>query len=107
MLRPGQVLVLNATTKRDTGRRAQLMNINAGKEIADVIRTSLGPRAMLKMILSAGGSILLTNDGNSILREIDITSPAARTIIQLSRAQDEEVGDGTTSVIVLGFIGRY
>jgi T-complex protein 1 subunit gamma len=90
------------------------------------------------MILSAGGSILLTNDGNSILREIgffalfylfifiinffvlfyfiylffffllspDVTSPAARTIIQLSRAQDEEVGDGTTSVIVLGFAFR-
>jgi T-complex protein 1 subunit gamma len=59
---------------------------------------------MLKMILSAGGSILMTNDGNSILREIDVTHPAARTIITLSRAQDEEVGDGTTSVIVLGMI---
>lgn len=57
---------------------------------------------MLKMILSAGGSILITNDGNSILREIDITQPASRTIIQLSRAQDEEVGDGTTSVIIIG-----
>lgn len=78
------------------------MNIRVGKEVADVLRTCLGPRAMLKMILSAGGFILMTNDGNSIIREIDITHPAARTIIQLSRAQDENVGDGTTSVIVLG-----
>lgn len=94
--------------KRETGRRAQLRNIQAGKEVADVIRTCLGPKAMLKMILSAGGFILMTNDGNSILREIDITHPASRTIIQLSRAQDEEVGDGTTSVIVLGiFIIKF
>ncbi|KAH7828049.1 chaperonin containing TCP1, group II (cytosolic) [Monocercomonoides exilis] len=101
MMRPGNVLVLNATTKRETGYRAQKLNIQAGKEVADVLRTCLGPRAMLKMILSASGSILMTNDGNSIIREIDVKHPAARTIIQLSRAQDEEVGDGTTSVIVL------
>ena len=95
-------LFLDATTKRETGRKAQLLNIRVGKDVADVLRTCLGPRAMLKMILSAGGFILMTNDGNSIIREIDITHPAARTIIQLSRAQDENVGDGTTSVIVLG-----
>ncbi|KAK2958753.1 putative T-complex protein 1 subunit gamma [Blattamonas nauphoetae] len=101
MMRPGQVLVLNTTAKRETGYQAQLRNINVGRETANVIRTCLGPRAMLKMILNAMGSILITNDGNSILREIDVTHPAARTIIQLSRSQDEEVGDGTTSVIVL------
>nr|WCZ58350.1 T-complex protein 1 subunit gamma [Paratrimastix eleionoma] len=95
------VLVLNANTKRETGRRAQLANIHAAKDVADLIRTCLGPRAMLKMIVDPMGGILMTNDGNSILREVEITHPSARTIIQLSRAQDEEVGDGTTSVIVL------
>ena len=69
--------------------------------MADVIRTSLGPKAMLKMILSMSGSIVLTNDGNAILRELDVTHPSAKAMIDLSRAQDEEVGDGTTSVIIL------
>ncbi|KAJ4463014.1 putative T-complex protein 1 subunit gamma [Paratrimastix pyriformis] len=96
-----QVMVLNPNSKRETGRKAQLANIRAGKEVADLIRTCLGPRAMLKMLIDNMGGILMTNDGHSILREVDINHPAARTIIQLSRAQDEEVGDGTTSVIVL------
>jgi chaperonin GroEL (HSP60 family) len=56
---------------------------------------------MLKMLLDAGGGIVLTNDGNAILREIDVSHPAAKSIIELSRTQDEEVGDGTTSVIIL------
>lgn len=69
--------------------------------VADIIRTTLGPRSMLKMLLDANGSIVLTNDGHAILREIDVTHPAAKSMIQLSRTQDEEVGDGTTSVIIL------
>ena len=73
----------------------------AGKAVADIVRTTLGPRAMLKMLLDANGSIVLTNDGNAILREIDVSHPAAKSIIDLSRTQDQEVGDGTTSVIVL------
>ena len=70
--------------------------------VADVIRTCLGPKAMLKMILDPMGGILLTNDGNAILREIEVGHPAAKSMIELSRTQDEEVGDGTTSVIILG-----
>ena len=88
--------------------------------MADVIRTCLGPKAMLKMILDPMGGILcvvdaefllfpptdasrrLTNDGNAILREIDVAHPAAKNMIELSRTQDEECGDGTTSVIILG-----
>lgn len=70
--------------------------------MADVIRTSLGPRSMLKMLLDPMGGILLTNDGNAILREIEVDHPAAKSMIELSRTQDEEVGDGTTSVIILG-----
>eukprot|EP01118_Nematostelium_gracile_P014260 TRINITY_DN5514_c0_g1_i1.p1 TRINITY_DN5514_c0_g1~~TRINITY_DN5514_c0_g1_i1.p1 ORF type:complete len:551 (-),score=181.97 TRINITY_DN5514_c0_g1_i1:3-1655(-) len=95
------VLVLNTNTKRDSGRKAQITNIAAAKAVAEIIRTCLGPRAMLKMVLDPMGGIALTNDGNAILREIDVASPAAKSMIELSRAQDENVGDGTTSVIVL------
>mmetsp|Transcript_19693 Transcript_19693/g.54979 ORF Transcript_19693/g.54979 Transcript_19693/m.54979 type:complete len:554 (-) Transcript_19693:205-1866(-) len=95
------VTVLNANTKREQGRKAQLANIMAAKAVADIIRTTLGPRSMLKMLLDPNGGIVLTNDGHAILREIDVTHPAAKSMIQLSRTQDEEVGDGTTSVIIL------
>ncbi|GAB0494782.1 hypothetical protein MMPV_006078 [Pyropia vietnamensis] len=95
------VVVLNSNAKRESGRRAQLTNIAAGKAVSDIIRTTLGPRAMLKMILDASGSLTLTNDGNAILREVDVSHPAAKSIIELSRTQDEEVGDGTTTVAVL------
>eukprot|EP01096_Ripella_sp_DP13-Kostka_P005318 TRINITY_DN1814_c0_g1_i1.p1 TRINITY_DN1814_c0_g1~~TRINITY_DN1814_c0_g1_i1.p1 ORF type:complete len:546 (-),score=308.20 TRINITY_DN1814_c0_g1_i1:69-1706(-) len=95
------VFVLNTETKRETGREAQLQNIAAAKAVADVIRTCLGPRSMLKMVLDPVGGINMTNDGNSILREIDVAHPAAKSMIEISRTQDDEVGDGTTSVIIL------
>lgn len=95
------VTVLNANTKRDQGKKAQIGNIQAAKAVADIIRTTLGPRSMLKMLLDASGGIVLTNDGNAILREIDVSHPAAKSMISLSKTQDEEVGDGTTSVIIL------
>ncbi|KZS93484.1 T-complex protein 1 [Sistotremastrum niveocremeum HHB9708] len=103
MAAPGQtpVFVMNAGPERQSGRKAQTGNITAAKTVADVIRTCLGPKAMLKMILDPMGGILLTNDGNAILREIDVAHPAAKNMIELSRTQDEEVGDGTTSVIIL------
>ncbi|KAK2460074.1 hypothetical protein APHAL10511_007908 [Amanita phalloides] len=95
------VFVMNAAPERQSGRKAQISNITAAKTVADVIRTCLGPKAMLKMILDPMGGILLTNDGNAILREIDVPHPAAKNMIELSRTQDEECGDGTTSVIIL------
>lgn len=95
------VMVLNANTKRESGKTAQLGNIQAAKAVADIIRTTLGPRSMLKMLLDPMGGIVMTNDGNCILREVDVSHPAAKSMIELSRAQDEEVGDGTTSVIIL------
>ena len=95
------VFVVNAAPERQSGRKAQMSNISAAKTVADVIRTCLGPRAMLKMILDPMGGILLTNDGHAILREIEVAHPAAKSMIELSRTQDEEVGDGTTSVIIL------
>ncbi|BGP38853.1 T-complex protein 1 subunit gamma [Rhodotorula kratochvilovae] len=93
--------VVNVGPERTSGRKAITQNIVAAKTVADVVRTCLGPRAMLKMILDPMGGILLTNDGNAILREIEVAHPAAKSMIELSRTQDEEVGDGTTSVIIL------
>jgi len=93
--------VLSQNTKRDSGKKVQLGNISAGKAIGDVVRTCLGPRAMLKMLMDPMGGIVMTNDGNAILREITVQHPAAKTMIEIARTQDEEVGDGTTSVIVL------
>ncbi|KAJ2465138.1 T-complex protein 1 subunit gamma [Coemansia sp. RSA 2322] len=78
-----------------------MSNIAAGKTVADVVRTCLGPRAMLKMLLDPMGGITLTNDGFAILRECEVAHPAAKSMIELSRTQDDEVGDGTTSVIIL------
>eukprot|EP00299_Pterocystis_sp_00344_P003459 c14217_g1_i1.p1 GENE.c14217_g1_i1~~c14217_g1_i1.p1 ORF type:complete len:551 (+),score=154.60 c14217_g1_i1:37-1689(+) len=95
------VIVLNQNTKRESGRKAQKGNIQAGGLVADIIRTTLGPRSMLKMLLDPMGGIALTSDGHAILREIDVTHPAAKMMIDLARTQDEEVGDGTTSVIIL------
>eukprot|EP00697_Spironema_sp_BW2_P014881 gnl/Spiro4/5520_TR2799_c0_g1_i1.p1 gnl/Spiro4/5520_TR2799_c0_g1~~gnl/Spiro4/5520_TR2799_c0_g1_i1.p1 ORF type:complete len:554 (-),score=162.18 gnl/Spiro4/5520_TR2799_c0_g1_i1:137-1798(-) len=95
------VVVMNANSQREQGRKAQLGNVLAAKTVADIIRTTLGPRSMLKMLLDPIGGVVVTNDGNAILREIDVTHPAAKSMIELSRTQDEEVGDGTTSVVVL------
>jgi len=94
-------MVLSQNTKRDSGKKVQTENINAGRTIGDVVRTCLGPRAMLKMLMDPMGGIVMTNDGNAILREITVQHPAAKTMIEIARTQDEEVGDGTTSVIVL------
>ncbi|RYO97429.1 hypothetical protein DL764_007307 [Monosporascus ibericus] len=97
------VVVMNTQGgERQTGRKAQLSNIAAAKTVADIIRSCLGPKAMLKMLLDPMGGIVLTNDGHAILREIEVSHPAAKSMIELSRTQDEEVGDGTTSVIILG-----
>ncbi|SCU85970.1 LADA_0D11232g1_1 [Lachancea dasiensis] len=95
------VVFMNTSQERTTGREAQISNITAAKAVADVIRTCLGPKAMLKMLLDPMGGLVLTNDGHAILREIDVAHPAAKSMLELSRTQDEEVGDGTTTVIIL------
>lgn len=92
---------MNTVQKKEEGRKVQLENIVAGKTVADVIRTCLGPRAMLKMLMDPMGTIVMTSDGNAILREISVSHPAAKSMIEIARTQDEEVGDGTTSVIIL------
>ena len=90
------VIVMNtgAQGQRQTGRQAQISNITAAKTVADIVRSVLGPKAMLKMLLDPMGGLALTNDGHAILREIEVGHPAAKSMIELSRAQDEEVGDG-------------
>ncbi|XP_025076648.1 T-complex protein 1 subunit gamma-like [Pomacea canaliculata] len=95
------IIVLNQNTRRESGRKVQLGNIAAGKTIADVIRTCLGPKSMLKMLMDPMGGIVMTNDGNAILREINVQHPAAKSMIEVARTQDEETGDGTKSVIIL------
>nr|CAH8854943.1 unnamed protein product [Trichobilharzia regenti] len=97
----GPLIVLNRAARGEQGKSVQLANIEAGKTVADVIRTCLGPRAMLKMLMDPMGGIVMTNDGNAILREITVEHPAAKSMIEIARTQDEEVGDGTTSVIIL------
>jgi len=99
-MQQGNVMVMNTNQKRESGRAAQLGNIQAAKSVADIIRSTLGPRAMLKMLLDPMG-IVMTNDGNSIIRNVNVSHPAAKSMIELSRTQDEEVGDGTTSVLIL------
>ncbi|SCM25411.1 T-complex protein 1 subunit gamma, putative [Plasmodium chabaudi chabaudi] len=101
MKNPGTVLVFKPNTKREEGRKTQLSNIQASRAVSEIVKTTLGPMAMLKMMLDPLGGIVITNDGNCILREVDVAHPAAKSLIELSRSQDEEVGDGTTSVVIL------
>merc|ERR1711959_546886 len=76
-------------------------NMVAAKAIADIVRTSLGPRGMDKMVVDGRGDVVVTNDGATILKQIQVQSPAARMLVELSRAQDTEAGDGTTTVVVI------
>merc|ERR1719244_2274984 len=76
-------------------------NISAGKGVADAIRTSLGPKGMDKMIKSADGNVTITNDGATILKQMQVLHPVAKMLVELSKAQDVEAGDGTTSVVVI------
>ena len=76
-------------------------NISGAKAVANIIRTTLGPRSMLKMIIDNQGGIIVTNDGYCVLREIETFHPAAKSLIELSRMQDNEIGDGTTTVVLL------
>ena len=95
------VLILREGTKREKGKGAQSNNIAAAKAIADAVRTTLGPRGMDKMLVDSLGDVVITNDGATILKEIDIEHPAAKMIVEISKTQDEECGDGTTTAVVI------
>ena len=95
------VILLREGTKQSRGRDAQRNNIHAAKLIAEIIQTSLGPRGMDKMLVDSIGDITITNDGATILKEIDVQHPAAKMMVEVAKATDSEVGDGTKSSVVL------
>ncbi|MFQ6127395.1 MAG: thermosome subunit beta [Thermoplasmata archaeon] len=95
------VLVLKEGTRRERGKGAKVNNIAAAKAVADAVRSSLGPRGMDKMLVDSMGDVVITNDGVTILKEIDIEHPAAKMVVEVAKTQDEEVGDGTTTAVIL------
>ncbi|WP_101477018.1 thermosome subunit beta [Candidatus Nitrosotalea bavarica] len=96
----GPVLVLKESALQQKGRDAQKNNIAASKLVAELVRTSLGPRGMDKMLVDSLGDVTITNDGATILKEIDVQHPAAKMMVEISKTVDNEVGDGTTSSVV-------
>jgi thermosome len=95
------VLILKEGTSRKRGKEAQTNNIMAAKVIAEVLRTTLGPRGMDKMLIDGLGDITITNDGAAILDEIDVQHPAAKMMVEVAKTQDNMVGDGTTTSVIL------
>src|SRR5574341_1430574 len=95
------VVILKEGAQQTKGRDAQKNNITAAKLIAEIVHTSLGPRGMDKMLVDSLGDVTITNDGATILKEIDVQHPAAKMLVEISKATDNEVGDGTTSAVIL------
>jgi len=95
------MIILGEDSQRTQGKDAQSMNITAGKAVAEAVRTTLGPKGMDKMLVDSGGSVVVTNDGVTILKEMDIDHPAANMIVEVSETQEDEVGDGTTTAVVI------
>jgi len=95
------IIVLKEGTKREKGRAAQFNNIMAARAIAEAVRSTLGPKGMDKMLVDSMGDVIVTNDGATILKEIDVEHPAAKMMVEVAKAQDEECGDGTTTAVVL------
>ena len=95
------VLVLKEGSQRTTGKDARRANILAARALAEAVMTSLGPRGMDKMLVDSFGDVTITGDGATILKEMDVQHPAAKMLVEVAKAQDDEVGDGTTTVVVL------
>jgi len=94
-------LILKEGTEREKGREAQYNNIRAAIAIADAVRSTMGPKGMDKMLVDSMGDVVITNDGVTILKEIDVEHPAAKMLVEVAKAQDQECGDGTTTAVVL------
>ncbi|HUZ79562.1 MAG TPA: thermosome subunit beta [Thermoplasmata archaeon] len=101
MLQGTPILVLKEGTERDRGKSATQNNIAAARAVADAVRTTLGPRGMDKMLVDGMGDITITNDGVTILKEVDVEHPAAKMIVEVAKTQDQQCGDGTTTAVVL------
>jgi len=95
------IYILKEGTERNTGNDARGNNIMAAKIVAEAVKTSLGPKGMDKMLVDSFGDVTITNDGATMLKEMDIQHPAAKMMVEVSKTQDSEVGDGTTSVVVI------
>ncbi len=98
----GPVLVLKESALQQKGKDAQNNNIQAAKLVADLVKSSLGPRGLDKMLVDSLGDVTITNDGATILKEIDVQHPAAKMMVEIAKTLDNEVGDGTTSSVVFG-----
>ncbi|RLI14406.1 thermosome subunit [Candidatus Bathyarchaeota archaeon] len=95
------VLILKEGTRRSVGKEAQHANIMAARVVAEAVKSSLGPKGMDKMLVDSFGDVTITSDGRTILDEMDVEHPAAKMMVEVAKAQDDEVGDGTTTVVVL------
>src|SRR5574340_1174107 len=95
------IILLKEGSTQTKGNDAQRNNIQAAKLVSELVRTSLGPRGMDKMLVDTLGDVTITNDGATILKEIDVQHPAAKMMVEIAKATDSEVGDGTTSAVVL------
>jgi thermosome len=95
------IFILPENTKRTQGRDAQRMNIMAARLVAETVRTTLGPKGMDKMIVDSMGDVTVTNDGVTILEEMNIEHPIAKMLVEIAKTQEDEVGDGTTTAVVL------
>ncbi len=95
------VVILKEGTQRSTGKDAQRNNILAAKVVAETVKTTLGPRGMDKMLVSTIGDVVITNDGATIMKELDVQHPAAKMLVEVAKTQDNEVGDGTTTAVIL------
>ncbi|VDP03320.1 unnamed protein product [Heligmosomoides polygyrus] len=100
MMRP-PIILLKEGTENKQGKQQIISNINACQVVADSIRTTLGPRGLDKLIVDSKGNTTISNDGATILKLLDIVFPAANVMVDIAKSQDAEVGDGTTSVVVL------
>jgi len=96
-----QILLLKEGTENTQGKQQVISNINACSAIVDAIRTTLGPRGMDKLIVDNRGKATISNDGATIMKLLDVVHPAAKTLVEIAKSQDAEVGDGTTSVVIL------
>src|SRR3989338_8181026 len=95
------IFILTGDTKRTTGRDAQRNNILAAKAVAQTVRTTLGPKGMDKMIVDSLGEVTVTNDGVTILKEMQIEHPAAKMVVEVAKTQEDAVGDGTTTAVII------
>ncbi|RLI51044.1 thermosome subunit, partial [Candidatus Bathyarchaeota archaeon] len=95
------ILVLKESATRTDGRDAQRANVSAARVLGELVRSSLGPKGMDKMLVDSFGDVTITNDGATILKEMEIEHPAAKMMVEVAKTQDQEVGDGTTTAVIL------